>query len=190
METIRLHQHQGRTKKSGNALFYAMASILVLIYMMMQSDTFSVEQMINMGNAYDSRVAAYSFSFLAMLLGALTPFPAELIALTNAFIYSPIEAFFVTWLSAVLSAQIAYEFGRLNTLNPCQYKDSNKICYWLNNHGYKALVILRLIPFVPFFALNICCGIFRLNRSMYFMITALAMLPAVVLLTFFPQVFR
>lgn len=149
----------------------------------------SLEQAQSIAGAYNSKAAVYLFSFAIMLLCALTPLPAELIVLANTFIYSPIEAFMVTWLSAVLSTYVGYEFGRLNGLDPCKYKDSSKNCRWLKTYCYKALAIMRLIPVVPFFALNICGGIFKLDRCKYTLITAVTILPAVLMLTFFPHLF-
>lgn len=189
MTVSKLTPYLSRKGKRNNALFFAMALVLVVVYLMLQPALTSLEQAQNISGAYDSKVAAYTISFIIMLLCALTPLPAELIALANTLIFSPVEAFFVTWLSAVLSASIGYEFGRLNGIDPCTYKQSSKICRWLNAYGYKALTIMRLIPIVPFFALNICGGIFKLNRTKYTTITAVTIVPAVALLTFFPQLF-
>ena len=189
MDTINLPQGENHAHKVSNILFYVLAMVLFGIYILCQSDMLSLDQMQDISSSYDSKTAVYLFSFLIMLLCALTPVPAELIALTNTFVYSPVEAFFVTWISAVLSAQIGFEFGHLNNIDPCKYRDSNRICRWLNRYGYKALVIMRLIPVVPFFALNICGGIFKLNRVKYSIITALTIIPAVALLTFSPHLF-
>ncbi|MEJ2180713.1 MAG: VTT domain-containing protein [Gammaproteobacteria bacterium] len=189
MLTSKLLQHKSFNYKSGNVLFYVVVLVVVLLYLTFQPALMTFEQAQSMAGAYDYRAAVYLFSFAIMLLCALTPLPAELIVLANTFIYSPVEAFLVTWLSAVLSAYVGYEFGRLNGLDPCNYKDSGKICRWLKVYGYKALAIMRLIPVVPFFALNICGGIFKLDRCKYTLITAITILPAVLLLTFFPHLF-
>ncbi len=189
MQTIKLSQQKMYEKNLGTILFYVLASILIVVYLVYQPELMLLEPTQKLSGYYESKFTAYLVSFAVMLLCALTPLPAELIALTNTFIYSPFEAFMVTWLSAVLSAQIGYEFGRLNGIDPCKYEDSNKICLWLNVYGYKALAIMRLIPIVPFFALNICGGIFKLERCKYTMITAVTIIPAVFLLTLFPQLF-
>jgi len=189
METIKLNQFLYRKFKPTGYLFYIIAITLVAACLVFQPGSLTMDQIRIIGGSYDSKLATYLFSLLVMMVCALTPLPAELIALTNTFIYSPVEAFFVTWLSAVMSAEIGYEFGRLNNLNPCRYKDSNKVCHWLNKYGYKALAIMRLIPIVPFFALNICGGILKLNRYKYTLVTAFTIMPAVTLLTFFPHLF-
>lgn len=189
MDTIKLPQQTNHKHIPGNTLFLVATALLVLVYLTCQPEVTSIEQVQNIGNAYDLKTEIYFLSFLIMLLCALTPLPAELIALANTLMYSPAEAFFVTWVSAVISAQVGYEFGRLNNINPCRYQDSNKICQWLTNYGYKALAIMRLVPVVPFFALNICGGIFKLNRVKYMGITAVTIIPAVAILTFFPHLF-
>lgn len=174
--------------KLGNTLFFTLAMVLLLVYLLIGSANLSVEHAQNLTSSYDSKLAMYLVSFLIMLLCALTPVPAEIIALSNTFIFSPMEAFMVTWLSALVSANIGYELGRLNCFDPCRNK-SSKICRWLSRYGYKGLAVMRLVPIVPFFALNICGGLFKLNRAKYTAITAITIIPAVGLLTLFPQLF-
>ncbi|WP_455198051.1 TVP38/TMEM64 family protein [Kaarinaea lacus] len=190
MKTIKLQHLADQIACIENVLFYAIAALLVVIYIICQPGIMTLDQVRGMGNGYESAAALYLFSFLVMLLCALTPMPAELIALANAFMYSPTEAFLVTWMSALISAQIGYELGRLSTIDPCRYRDSNKICRWLNRYGYKALIGMRLIPLVPFFALNICAGIFKMDRVRYTSITAVTIIPAVAILNFFPHLFQ
>jgi uncharacterized membrane protein YdjX (TVP38/TMEM64 family) len=188
MSTLKLTS-QTSFYKLNNILFYALVLALVFLYLVFQPAFISIDQAQNAITGQDSRVAAYIVSFIIMLVCALTPIPAEAIALANTVIYSPLEAFLVTWLSALLSAQAGYELGRLNCYDPCKVKAGNKICRWLTTYGIKALAIMRLIPLVPFFALNIGSGILKLNRYQYIVITAVTIIPAAALLTFFPQLF-
>lgn len=189
MTSVHIPKRDYQTSDITNILFYVIAVSLVVFYLTYQPELLSISQMQDMGSSHEAKTTVYIFSFLIMLLCALTPVPAELIALANTIIYSPLEAFFVTWISAIINAQVGFEFGRLNKLDPCKYSDSNKICEWLTRYGYKALAIMRLIPIVPFFALNICGGIFKLNRCKYTVITAFTIIPAVAVLTFFPHLF-
>ncbi|WP_455217882.1 TVP38/TMEM64 family protein [Kaarinaea lacus] len=189
MDTIKLHHDETKKHYGYNTFFYGIAVLLIVAYMICEPEMMSLNQAKNLGSGYESVAAMYLFSFLVMLLCALTPLPAELIALTNTFMYSPAEAFLVTWTSALFSAQIGYEFGRLNTIEPCRYRDSNRICRWLNCYGYQALVVMRLVPVIPFFALNICSGIFKLSRTHYTAITAVTIIPAIAILSFFPHFF-
>jgi uncharacterized membrane protein YdjX (TVP38/TMEM64 family) len=188
MHTINLRRRTNHSQLT-TVLFYSLALTMVCLYFTFQPALMSFEQVQQITTSYDSKVVAYAISFLLMLLCALTPLPAEIIALGNTFIYSPAEAFLVTWLSGILSAQAGYELGRLHGFDPCENYVNNKICRWLNAYGYKALAIMRLIPLVPFFALNIGAGVFRLNRFKYTVITALTIIPAVALLTLFPHLF-
>ena len=195
MKTLKLSQQarfSSGSVESGarlyNKLFVLFAVALLAVYLFFQPGLMSIDQAQNMVNAYDSRIAAYLVSFLIMLLCALTPLPAEIIAVTNALVFSPAEAFMVTWLSAIASASIGYELGRLNCYDPCKAENS-KICRWLVRYGYKGLALMRLLPLVPFFALNICAGFFKLSRTKYMVITSITIIPAVALLTFFPALF-
>ena len=188
MNSVKLSSHT-RYHSLENTVFYVIAAGLIGVFLILQPMLTSIDQVQHITVLNSSKAAAYIISFVIMLVCALTPLPAEIIALGNTFIYSPLEAFLVTWFSAMVSAQIAYEFGRMNCYDPCKIKQSNKICRWLNNYGCKALAIMRLIPVVPFFALNIGAGIFKLNRCKYTVITTVTIIPAITLLTLFPQWF-
>lgn len=189
MKTSNFMFHNDASHKLGNSLFFVIVVALLVVYMVFSPAGLSIEQAQELTGGYDSKFVAYLISFLIMLLCALTPVPAEVIALTNTMIYSPGEAFMVTWLSALVSANLGYELGRLNCFDPCKTKKNGKICCWLTRYGYRGLALMRLIPVVPFFALNICGGLFKLDRSKYTVITAVTIVPAVALLTFFPYLF-
>lgn len=189
MKANKLIYQNEDSNKFGNVLFFVIAVVLLAVYLVLNPAYFSVEQAQGLANGYDSKLLTYIVSFLIMLLCALTPIPAEIIALTNTLIFSPMEAFMVTWLSALASASIGYELGRLNCFDPCKTSKNSKICRWLTRYGYKGLALMRLIPVVPFFALNICGGLFKLDRTKYVLITAVTIIPAVALLTFFPHLF-
>ena len=175
--------------KRPSAVFYLMAVILICVYVACQPMLMSFEQAQQIISGDESRAAAYFISFIIMLLCALTPLPAELIALANTAIYSPTEAFLVTWMSATVSAMAGYELGRLNGYDLCKDKQSNRICRFLNAYGYMALAIMRLIPAVPFFILNIGSGVLQLNRYKYSLITSVTIIPAITVLSFLPQLF-
>lgn len=189
MNITKISHHAIYPHTVSNFLFYVIAALLMIAYLAFQPEMLSLGQAQSISAGYDSQAVAYVISFAIMLLCALTPIPAELIALANTFMYSPMEAFMVTWFSALLSAQAGYELGRLNWFDPCKYSQGSKICRWLNAYGYKALALLRLIPVVPFFVLNIGGGLFKLDRCKYALITAITIAPAVAVLTFFPSLF-
>lgn len=133
----------------------------------------------------------YSVSALLMMVSAVSPFPAEVVVLLNAAVYSGHEAFWVSWLSAIIAAQATYEVGRYAPL----YKDSRsqklqQIIGKLKGQKYKALFIMRLVPVVPFFLLNLLSGMLRLNRAKYLCITSLTILPAIIFLSWMPQWFK
>ena len=172
-----------------NVLLLVVVAAAVAVFMLMQPSILTLEDIRSLFSHQDSEFALYIVSSLLMLLCALTPLPAEVIALGNTFVFSPWEAFFVTWVSAVASSCIGYELGRLSKYDPCKINKTGKMCQLLNKYGYSGLAIMRLIPVVPFFALNICGGIFKLNRMKFVLITSISISPAIAILTFFPRLF-
>lgn len=136
-----------------------------------------------------SRALAGLILFLLLLLGAVTPFPIKLVALTGAVIFDPGQALLLNWLGSLCGAVLAYEIGCLGGVDLCASPRTRQLCKWLRRHGDKTLLGLRLLPAVPFFALNLAAGMLGLDRARYVLVTALGIIPAVTVLTLFPRLF-
>ena len=189
MSTEQLHaKQQGDFRRHYSGLFYLLFVLAMLIYFLV-AEAFSIPVFMQLALSFDSRYLLYFLCFAFMWLCALTPAPTEIIALGNALLFPPWEAFLLTWISASVCAYIGYEIGRLNAVKSTDGRQSSKVKRCFDKHGYLGLVVMRLLPFVPFFALNIVSGVLRLKRVRYMIITAVTIIPAVAALTFFPHIF-
>lgn len=128
-------------------------------------------------------------SVLLMIISAMTPLPAEAVTLANGMIFGPLLGAAITWISAMLGAYIAFVWSRhflsnvnSKTLNKDKWRKINR---WMDKWGACGFLFARLIPAIPFFALNIGAAFLPLSNKSYLLITGLAILPHVLLICFF-----
>lgn len=181
-----------KSGKKRNLRIASLLLIIVIFFLVVDANYLCLEEMKDFCESLQSRLIMYGFSALFMILCAISPLPAEAVVLLNATVYSSVEAFWVSWLSAIIAAQLAYEMGRIFPLefHSKWYGAIENICRKMQSQRYKALLIMRLVPLVPFFLLNLMSGLLLLNRYKYFVITSMAILPAVLVMTALPQILK
>ena len=125
---------------------------------------------------------------LLMILCAMTPLPAEAITLANGMIFGPLMGTAITWVSAMIGAYITYIYSKrfkdrieLNRQN----EKWQRINEWIERWGVLGFLVARLIPVVPFFALNMGAAFLPLSARSYLVITGIAILPHIVIICFF-----
>jgi len=128
-------------------------------------------------------------SFVLMFLCAITPLPAEAVTIANGMVFGPVLGTLVTWVSAMTSAGVIFLYGRylLEKTSTSFTKDINyrKLNDIIHKWGNLGLVVARLVPVVPFFALNIGAAFLPVSTKNYFLITGVCILPHIVVICFF-----
>lgn len=121
------------------------------------------------------------------VVGTILFFPGVALSLAGSVLFGLFEATLYTWIGATLGATLAFllarllgrEFfaqivaGRLQTLDE-----------WLSRNGFFNLLILRLVPLVPFNAINFGAGLTSIRLRDYVLATALGILPGTFLYQF------
>lgn len=134
-------------------------------------------------------VIAIFVSIVLMVLCAMTPLPAEAMALANGMIFGPLGGAIITWTSAVMGAYITFRVSKRckNSLltKPVDKKKWAKVNNWIERWGTLGFLVARLIPAVPFFALNIGAAFLPITTRTYLLITGLAIIPHVLIFSFF-----
>jgi uncharacterized membrane protein YdjX (TVP38/TMEM64 family) len=116
----------------------------------------------------------------AYILGTVLFFPGIALSLAGAALFGLFEATVYTWIGATLGATLAFllarllgrDFfaqllaGRLQTLDA-----------WLRRDGFFNLLILRLVPLIPFNAINFGAGLTSIRLRDYVLATAIGILP-------------
>lgn len=130
-----------------------------------------------------------SLSFFLMFVCATTPLPAEAITMANGIVFGPFLGTLITWISAMLSAGITFCYARRllrKTQISLQEQDKyQKLNDWVDRYGVYGLMLARLIPIVPFFALNIGAALLPVSTRSYLLVTGVGILPHIMLICFF-----
>jgi len=126
-------------------------------------------------------------SAFMMILCALTVLPAEAIAIANGMVYGPIWGAVLNWVSALIGANLAFGLARWKGQAIVSaiigHKGLQALDSFSGERGMGILLMARLIPLVPFFALNYAGGLSGLKWSQFNVATAVGIAPLVVALS-------
>ncbi len=179
-------------ESSANNRLVAFSSIVVLLTLsgfmlsLNTGDPLTIKQWLNHETHW---MVVVLFSFLLMFLCAATPLPAEAVTIANGAVFGPLLGTLITWLSAMLGAGITFLYGRYllkkRDFHFINNVDHHKLSAWINKWGSLGFVFARLIPVVPFFALNIGAAFLPVSAKNYFLITGICILPHIMIICFF-----
>jgi uncharacterized membrane protein YdjX (TVP38/TMEM64 family) len=126
-------------------------------------------------------------SVLTMTLAALTMFPGEAAAMANGAVYGALWGSLLSWAGGMIGANIAFAAARAIgphaiglLLSRAHYA---RICAWTDSNGRLALMMARLIPLFPYFAINYTAGLIGMRWWPFNWISAIGMAPAAITFT-------
>lgn len=125
-------------------------------------------------------------SLLVMILCALTVLPAEVPALANGMIFGPVIGGLITWVGAMIGANIAFGIARF--FGPglidrwVSSEQSQRYQQAVGSRGAVVLLIARCIPLIPFFAVNYLAGAASMRLWTFNWVTAIGILPMTIAL--------
>lgn len=130
---------------------------------------------------------AYVLAPLFMIVVAVLPIPAEIPAMVNGMVFGTVVGTVITWSGALVGAQISFEiarkFGRPLSARIVSKRTLAQADRIAISAGWAGLLVLRLIPVVPFTAVNWGLGFTLLHRLTFFWTTALGLLPGAIVFT-------
>lgn len=122
----------------------------------------------------------------AMIIAAMSVFPAEMVAIGNGVTFGPVVGFVVTWAGGLIGASIAFFAARWLGHKPIRRLVSahhlSALDSWTDRYGVSFFLLARLIPLVPFFALNYGAGLSNMRFGTYFVTTAIGIIPMTMLM--------
>ena len=131
--------------------------------------------------------AVYALAPLFTVLVAVLPIPAEIPAMVNGMVFGPVWGTLVTWLSALVGAQISFElarrFGQPLAERVLPASVVSRADTLGSTAGWPLLLGLRLLPTVAFTAINWAAGLTRMPRSTFVWTTAVGILPGAIAFT-------
>jgi len=132
---------------------------------------------------------AVAVSFLLMILQAIVaPIPAFFITLANAAIWGWWQGALLSWTSSMVGASLCFYIARilgrdvvvrLNSHTAVQQMER-----FFDRYGANAIVIARLLPFVPFDPVSYFAGLTSVKFWQFFVAPGLGQLPATVVYSY------
>jgi len=124
-----------------------------------------------------------------MAVSALSALPAELIASGNGVLFGPWVGFVITWVGAMLGSAIAFLLARKlgfdgvrDMLKPHHIQRFDALT---ERYGARALLVIRLVPLIPFFVVNFTAGLSTLPFSRFMLVTGIGIIPVTALCVWF-----
>ena len=127
-------------------------------------------------------VVVYAIAVVAFL-------PAAPLTLLGGLVFGAVWGTLWTWIGATLGATLAFLVGRYATRDLVRsWKENNERIQRLDEgvekHGWRMLLITRLVPVFPFSLQNYVYGLTKIRLLTYVSLTAICIVPGVAVYTF------
>lgn len=154
----------------------------------------------NMTNAFSSidavreyiksfGVWAVAISFAMMILQSVAaPIPAFFITFSNAIIWGWWRGAILSWTSAMAGAALCFFISRVYGRGAAE-KFTSKLALddvdlFFEKYGKNAILVARLLPFVPFDPISYAAGLTAMSFKDFFLATGLGQLPATIVYSY------
>lgn len=132
---------------------------------------------------------AAAVSFLLMVFqSVIAPLPAFLITFSNATVFGWMAGAALSWSSAMAGAALCYGIARLygrNTVVKLTGKTSlGSVDRFFERFGAHAILIARLLPFMPFDIVSYGAGLTSIRFWHFFIATGIGQLPATLIYSY------
>ncbi len=127
-------------------------------------------------------VAGYAIAVLAFL-------PATPLTLLGGLVFGAVWGTLWAWVGATLGATLAFLMGRYAARGLVEsWKENNErvrnLDEGVEEHGWRMLLITRLVPVFPFSLQNYAYGLTKIGLPTYVLLTAVLIVPGVAVYTF------
>ncbi len=123
-------------------------------------------------------------SFLMILQMIVAPIPGQLITFTNGLLFGAFWGTILSWSSAMVGAALCYgiaiAFGRPVVERLVGKKSLDYVDRFFERYGTRAILVARLIPFVPFDPISYGAGLTSMGFWRFFIATGIGQLPATI----------
>jgi uncharacterized membrane protein YdjX (TVP38/TMEM64 family) len=168
---------------------------LILATWRLGGDTLTFEKLQKNSEQLRGFVEAHYLLSVAAFIGIdlLTAFflPGALVlTLAGGFLFGVIPGTAFVMTGMVLGAALAFLFVRYLAGNWIHSRYENQLETFnmeISRHGSNYLVMLRIIPVLPFFAVNFLAGMTRMSLKRYVLTTAIGVLPGTFVYTYAGQ---
>lgn len=132
---------------------------------------------------------AVAVSFLLMILQSIiSPIPAFFITLSNAAIWGWWRGAILSWTSSMVGAAMCFYIARIIGRDIVVKLNSNSavehIEKFFDRYGTNAIVIARLLPFIPFDIVSYFAGLTPIGFWKFFIATGIGQFPATIIYSY------
>lgn len=123
-----------------------------------------------------------------MTAHTLVPFPAEVLVVTNAILFGPVEGAGVSWVGALFGAALGFglsrRFGRPLVERWFEPEQLARFDHAVTRYGTGALIGVRLLPVISFNLVNYAAGLTAVPVVTFAWTTAVGIVPWIVAFSF------
>lgn len=136
-------------------------------------------------------VAAPLMSILLMTLQAtIAPLPAFLITAANGLVFGIYWGTVVSWIGAMCGSLVSFTISRVFFESFSKRMQNHRkgleyIEHLSSKHGFKVVLIARLLPFISFDVISYAAGLSTIKVRSFILATGIGMLPATIVYTVF-----
>ena len=128
-------------------------------------------------------------SFFLMIFQAVAaPLPAFLITFANAGLFGWVKGAALSWVSAMAGAALCFYIARIYGRTAVEKLTSkfalDEIDGFFERYGKYAILIARLLPFIPFDIVSYAAGLTSMSFWSFFWATGLGQLPATIIYSY------
>lgn len=116
-------------------------------------------------------------------LATVLPLPKNVLSIAAGLIFGIVPGAALVWIAAMLGATASFWLGRLlgrDGVRRLAGRHLDRVDAVLDRHGLGAVLLARLIPVVPFTAINYGSGVTGVGFGVYLAATALGIVPGTI----------
>lgn len=166
---------------AAKVLLLALLILVALLLLLLRPGFFPSQSEMAQFIAENERWGPLIIIGVMILQAVVAPIPAASIAVVAGHVYGLIGALYVG-IGAILGATVCFWisrwFGRGYVEARFDPKTVEGIDRYVDRHGFMAIVVARLIPFLSFDLVSYAAGITKIDFKRFFLATVLGMLPA------------
>lgn len=173
------------TLSSRNRIFLLTLLVSGSLAIYLARDRFDVSAM-ELWVAENPLSAPVLFILLYVLLVTLL-FPSTLVSLTGGVLFGPVWGTLYVQLGAILSAALEFVLARYLLADWVESRlnaELRKLKTGVENRGWRFVLLLRILPGLPFALLNYTLGLTRIRLLHFLVVTFLCILPRVIFFTY------
>ena len=143
-----------------------------------------VEELTEFLSAITRRYGILGFLLSMILQAIIAPIPGEALMVIGGAVFGSLSTIVIGEIGGCIGALVCFliarKGGRTLVIKMICRKGLEFADNWFKRHGFYAVLLARLIPFIPIDAISYGAGLTAMNLKSFFVATAIGMLPRVI----------